>query len=155
MRLLKSLFPIIILLTGSYYGYRGYDQLPVSVIYGIAYIPHLLAIMVVGLSIHFNRSSIFFYVVLIVIAHAVLQFGLATTDLGYGLLSAFLPLLLLTLTILPDRGIISVRAIPAHAILLLTIAFSILLVRIEPAWAIQVLLTDWLPAQYFDWTGLP
>jgi diguanylate cyclase (GGDEF)-like protein len=154
MRILKSLFPIIILLIGSYYGFQNYDQLPVSVIDGIAYLPHLLAIMVTGLSIHFNRSSIFFYVVLVVIANAVLRFDWATTDLGYGLLSVFLPLLLLILTVLPDRGIISIRAIPAHALLLLAVGLSILLVNTEPVWAMQIVLSDWLPAQYFDWTRL-
>jgi diguanylate cyclase (GGDEF)-like protein len=89
---------------------------------------------------------------LAVIANVVLRLNWASTDLGYGLLSISLPLLLLVLTVLPDRGIFSVKAIPAYAILLLVGAFSIMVVMNSPAWATQIILTDWLPVQYFDWT---
>ena len=154
MRIIKSILPIIILLIGSFYAYREYEKLPVSVINGIAFLPHMLAVMVAGLSIHFSRSSVFFYVVLVVIANVVLRAGWAANDLNYGLLAAFLPLLLLTLTIIPDRGIISLTAIPAHAILLLVTAFSVFVATTSPDWVAKILFTDWLPAQYFDWTGL-
>lgn len=63
MRIIKSILPIIILLIASFYAYREYEKLPVSVINGIAFLPHMLAVMVAGLSIHFSRSSVFFYVV--------------------------------------------------------------------------------------------
>ena len=154
MRIIKSILPIIVLLIGSFYGFQQYNQLPVSVINGIAFLPHMLALMVIGLSIHFNHSSVFFYVVLVVIANVVLRSGWAASDISYGLLSIFLPMLLLLLTVLPDRGIISVRAIPAHTILLLVIGFSVFAANTSPGWVEKVLLSDWLPAQYFDWTEL-
>jgi diguanylate cyclase (GGDEF)-like protein len=154
MRIIKSILPIIVLLIGSFYGFQEYDQLPVSVINGIAFLPHMLALMVIGLSIHFSRSSVFFYVVLVVIANVVLRSGWAASDMGYGLLSTFLPMLLLFLTVIPDRGIISVRAIPAHSILLLVIGFSVFAATRSPDWVAAILLTDWLPTQYFDWTRL-
>jgi GGDEF domain-containing protein len=154
MRIVKSILPIIILLIGSFYGFQEYDQLPVSVINGIAFLPHMLALLVIGLSIHFSRSSVFFYVVLVVIANVVLRSGWAASDMGYGLLSTFLPMLLLFLTVIPDRGIISVRAIPAHSILLLVIGFSVFAATRSPDWVAAILLTDWLPTQYFDWTRL-
>lgn len=153
MKVAKSLFPIIVLLIGAFYGYQKYDQLPLSATIGITYLTHMLAIIVVGLSIRFSRSSVFFYVLLVVIANVILRFGWASDDLGYGLLSAFLPLLLLVLTILPDRGIFSIKAIPAYTILLLVGVLSIIVVTKSPAWAAQIILTDWLPVQYFDWTG--
>jgi diguanylate cyclase (GGDEF)-like protein len=153
MKVVKSLFPIIVLLIGAFYGYQKYDQLPVSATIGITYLTHMLAIIVVGLSIRFSRSSVFFYVLLVVIANVVLRFGWASTPLGYGLLSIFLPLLLLVLTVLPDRGIFSIKAIPAYVILLLVVAFSVIVVMTSPAWATHIVLTDWLPNQYFDWTG--
>jgi len=153
MKVVKSLFPIIVLLIGAFYGYQNYDQLPVSATIGINYLTHMLAIIVAGLSIRFSRSSVFFYVLLVVIANVVLRLGWAGTELGYGLLSILLPILLLVLTVLPDRGIFSVKAIPAYAILLLVVAFSITVVMISPAWATQIVLTDWLPVKYFDWTG--
>ncbi|MCP4874725.1 MAG: GGDEF domain-containing protein [Gammaproteobacteria bacterium] len=153
MRVVKSFLPIIVLITGSYYGYQKYELLPESATIGITYLTHMLAIIVTGLSIHFSRSSIFFYVLLVVIANVILRFGWADNDLAYGLLSVSLPLLLLILTVLPDRGIISARAIPAYTTLLLVSLFSIILVTTSPTWATQIVLTDWLPAKYFDWTG--
>lgn len=155
MKVLKSLVPIIILLIGSFYGYQKYDQLPVSIINGIAFLPHMLALMVVGLSIHFSRSSVFFYAVLLVLANVGLRSAWADSDISYALLSAFLPLLLLALTVMPDRGIISLRAIPAHVLLIIVIGFSIYAAKVSPPWVTQALLTDWLPPQYFDWTRLP
>jgi diguanylate cyclase (GGDEF)-like protein len=154
MRIIKSILPIIVLLIGSFYGFREYDQLPASVINGIAFLPHMLALMVIGLSIHFSRSSVFYYVVLVVIANVFLRSGWATGDISYGLLSTFLPLLLLVLTVIPDRGIISVRGLPAHAFLLLVIGFSIFAATRSIDWVAYILLTDWAPAQYFDWTRL-
>ena len=153
MKVVKSLFPIIVLLIGAFYGYQKYDQLPLSATIGINYLAHMLAIIVAGLSIRFSRSSVFFYVLLVVIANVILRLGWAGTELAYGLLSIFLPILLLVLTVLPDRGIFSVKAIPAYAILLLVGAFSIIVVMTSPAWATQIVLTDWLPVKYFDWTG--
>jgi diguanylate cyclase (GGDEF)-like protein len=153
MRVVKSLLPIIVLLIGAFYGYQKYHQLPGSAINGIPYLTHMLAIIVVGFSIRFSRSSIFFYVLLVVIANVILRADWASDTLGYALLSAFLPLLLLILTVLPDRGIFSVKAIPAYAILILVGVFSIIIVMTSPAWATQVVLTDWLPVKYFDWTG--
>lgn len=153
MKVLQSLFPILILLLGSLYGYQKYDQLPVSATIGITYLTHMLALIVAGLSIRFSRSSLFFYILLVVITNLVLRFGWAGDELGYGLLSAFVPLLLVVLTLLPDRGIISVKAIPAYAILLLISVLSTVVVMTSPAWATQLVLSDWLPPQYFDWTS--
>lgn len=155
MRVLKSFIPIIVLIIVSIYGYQKYDQLPVSAMIGVTYLTHMLALIVAGLSIRFSRSSVFFYVFLVLSANLILRFDWAGTDLAYGLLSALLPLLLVVLTVLPDRGIFSVKAIPAYAILALASAFAIIVAMISPAWATQAILTDWVPAQYFDWTGQP
>ncbi len=152
MKVLQSLFPILILLLGSLYGYQKYDQLPVSATIGITYLTHMLALIVAGLSIRFSRSSLFFYILLVAITNLVLRFGWAGNELGYGLLSAFVPLLLVVLTLLPDRGIISLKAIPAYTVLLVASAFSVIVVMTAPAWATQLVLSDWLPPQYFDWT---
>ncbi len=152
MRTIKNLIPILILLALSIYGYQKYDQLPQAILNGIIFLPIVLAVLVISLSIHFNRSSVFFYVVLVATANIVLGLELAKTDLSYALLSSFLPLMLLVLTVLPDRGIISIRAIPAYAILASVIVFSILMTSVSPEWLTHILLTDWLPARYFDWT---
>jgi len=152
MRTIKNLIPIIILLALSVYGYQAYFQLPKVVINGIIFLPVVLALLVISLSVHFNRSSVFFYVVLVAIASMVLGFELAQTDLSHALLSAFIPLLLLTFTAMPERGVISIRVIPAYMILASSVAFSVLMISMSPEWITHLLLTDWLPARYFDWT---
>lgn len=155
MKVLKSLFPILILLVGAFYGYREYNQLPLSATIGITYLNHMLALIVAGLSIRFSRSSVFFYVLLIVAANVIMRFGWAGGELAYALLSAFLPLLLVILTLLPDRGILSLKAIPAYAAVALVSVFSIAIVALQPDWAMRAFLTDWLPPHYFDWSEQP
>jgi len=152
MRSIKNLIPILILIALSIYSYQRYDQLPQAILNGIIFLPIVLAVLVISLSIHFNRSSVFFYVVLVATAHIVLGTELAETKLSYALLSGFLPLMLLVLTVLPDRGIISIRAIPAYATLAVAVIFSITMSTMSPEWITHLLLTDWLPARYFDWT---
>jgi diguanylate cyclase (GGDEF)-like protein len=112
----------------------------------------VLALLVISLSIHFSRSPVFFYALLVSIANISLGVNLTETPLVYALLSAFMPLLLLLFTVLPDRGIVSIRAIPAYAILASAVLFSFLMTNLSPQWLTQLLLTDWLPARYFDWT---
>ena len=152
MNTIKNLVPILILFAFSIYGYQQYPHLPHVILNGIIFLPVLLALLVIALSIHFNRSSVFFYVALVMIANCVLGLGLAETALSYALLSGLLPLLLLVLTVLPDRGIISIRAIPAHLILLTSIGFAAMMTTLSPEWLSHLLLSDWLPSRYFDWT---
>jgi len=142
----------MILLALSIYGYQQYLHLPQVILNGIIFLPVLLALLVTGLSIHFNRSSVFFYVLLVMIANSALGLELAETKLSYALLSGLLPLLLLLLTVLPDRGIISIRAIPAHMILLTVIGFAVIMTQLSPQWLTELLLSNWLPPRYFDWT---
>ncbi len=152
--MIKSLLPVLIMITGAFYAYQKYELIPLPVLYGIIFIPAMLAFLVIGLSLYFNRSKVFFYAVMVVIANAALGLRWAETDLSYALLSGLLPLQLLVLILLPDRGIISVRAIPAYASMLLSAAFAVFIVMNSPVWATHFLLTDWLPARYFDWTQL-
>jgi len=155
MKIFKSLMPVLILTTGSFYAYHWYDQIPIAILQGSIFVPLLLAILVIGLTIHFNRSAVFFYTLLVIIANLALGLEWVNASLSYTLLAGLLPLQLLILTLLPERGIFSLRAIPAYASLLLTTAFAIFVVMTSPVWATQFLLTDWLPARYFDWTQLP
>ena len=152
MQAIKNLIPILILLALSFYGHQKYSQLPQSIINGVIFLPIVLSLLTLSLSIHFNRSLVFFYAALVMIANIILGLELAKTDLSYTLLSGLLPLMLLVLTVLPDRGIMSLKAIPAYTILVSAMVFSIILTNISPEWVTHILLTDWLPARYFDWT---
>ena len=115
MRSIKNLIPVLILLVLAFYGFANYFQLPQSIINGIVFLPIILALFVIGLTVHFNRSPVFFYTLLVIIGNLVLGLGWADTRLSYALFSAFIPLLLLLISLLPERGIISIRAIPAYA----------------------------------------
>ncbi len=151
--MLKSFFPIIVLLIGSYYGYQWYPHLPVSASIGITYLVYMLALIVAGLGLRFGRSKVFFYVLLVMAVNLSLRLGWAEGQLAYTLLSALVPLLLVILTVLPNRGIVSVKAIPAYALLLLAGIGIMVVSTMSPPWATWLLLNDWAPARYFDWTG--
>jgi len=155
VRILKSLVPIIILLIGAFYLYQKYPLIPLSISSGFAYLPHLLAIMVLGLSIHFSRSTIFFYTVLIIVANIIVRSGWAEGGLALGLLATVVPILLLALTLIPDRGIFSLKAYPSYVLFIVVFLFMLYAAKSSPTWLAQLMLTDWLPAQYFDWTRLP
>ncbi|MFW2371650.1 MAG: GGDEF domain-containing protein [Gammaproteobacteria bacterium] len=136
----------------SFYVYHKYFEVPDSILTGIVFLPIMLALLVIGLSFHFNRSQIFFYVVLVMWVNVVLGLDLADSGLSYGLLSVFIPLVLLGVSLLPERGILSLTAIPVYVLLLLPLIFSVIVLLISPEWANAVILTDWMPARYFDWT---
>ncbi len=152
MKTIKSLIPILLLITLSLYCYQVYPQLTRTILNLIVFLPVVLVVLAIILSIHFNRSLIFFYILLVAIANIALGLELAKTGLSYALLSALLPLSLLVLTVLPDRGILNLRAIPAYLILFSALTFSIVMAKLSPDWISYALLTDWLPARYFDWT---
>ena len=152
MKSIKNLIPVLILLILAFYSFAKYFELPQSIINGIVFLPIILALFVVALTVHFNRSPVFFYTLLIVATNLVLGMEWADSKLSYALLSGFIPLLLLLISLLPERGIISVRAIPAYALLSGAAISSIVLTNMSPEWAMHALLADWLPARYFDWT---
>jgi len=152
MREISKLVPIFILTVLSFYLYFKFFEVPDSILTGIVFLPIMLAVLVIGLSFHFNRSLVFFYIVLIMASNVTLGMDLADTDLSYSLVSAILPLLLLTCSVLPDRGIASIRALPTYILLALSTVFIIFVTAASPEWANFIMLTDWLPARYFDWT---
>ena len=155
MRPIKHLLPIVILLGLAAYTYQTYGKLPKSIADGLNYLPWLLIFTASGLSIHFNRSMVFFYTVLIGINFTAFKYGWTAPDLNYALATGFLPLLMLIFSLLPERGILSFRALPAYTFLFLALGFSIWGYMLNPAWLIEALMTDWLPPRYFDWTRMP
>lgn len=155
MNILKRFIPVLFLLILAFVVNQQYSQLPSVVINAVIFLPLVLSLVVFFLSIHFNRSPVFFYTLLIVITNLALGLEWAFTDLRHGLLAWFIPVLLLIYSVLPERGILSLRAMPAYIILLVSILLSIGIATSSPAWASYILLSDWLPARYFDWTRIP
>jgi diguanylate cyclase (GGDEF)-like protein len=154
MRSIKSLLPVIILVVGSIYIFRNFDQLPESVIRGTVFLPYLLALLLTGLCIHFNRSTVFFYVLLLLITTLVLRSGQTESALSFAVICTVIPVLLLILSLFPDRGIISINALPAHMLVALVFLVALFISRTTPEWANHFLLNDWLPEKYFDWTSM-
>lgn len=148
----KNLIPIIILLIFSFYSYQEYSQLPQTVINGIVFLPGLLATLALVLSVHFNRNPIFFYSILVITANLSLGQVWVNSDFAYALLSIVLPLLLVVITVLPDRGVFSVNAAPVYGVLTAALVFSLLITNFSPEWISYLLLSEWFPARYFDWT---
>ena len=152
MKILKSLLPVLVLLLLSIFAYRSYTQLPHVLLTAIVFLPVLLSIVAFSLSVYFSRSHIFFYVLLISAVNLLLGLELVEARTGYALMSGFVPLLLVLLSILPDRGLLTLKSLPSHVLIILSLLFSLAIVYMEPRWASVALFTDWLPARYFDWT---
>jgi diguanylate cyclase (GGDEF)-like protein len=155
MRPIKNLLPVVILLVLSAYIYQIYGDLPKSITDALTYLPWMLIAVAMGLAIHFNRSTVFFYTLLIGINFIVFKYGWTTSDLNYALVTGWLPLLMLIFSLLPERGIFSFRALPVHTCLFLAVGFSIWGHIQNPPWLIEALTSNWLPPRYFDWTRMP
>jgi diguanylate cyclase (GGDEF)-like protein len=153
MRIIKSLLPILVLLVLSLFAYRSYSQLPHVLLGAIVFLPVLLSVVALGLSVYFSRSHIFFYVLLIMTVNIILGLELAGPRTAYALMSAFVPFLLVSLSLLPDRGLLTMRSLPSHLLIVTVLMFSLLMIRMEPQWLSSMLFTEWLPQRYFDWTG--
>jgi diguanylate cyclase (GGDEF)-like protein len=155
MQSIKHLLPIVLLLGFSFYVYQLHDNLPKSLSEALTYLYWMLIVAALGLAIHFNRSTVFFYTLLIGINFAAFKFGWTTLDLNYALVTGFLPILMLVFSLLPERGILNLRAVPAFAVLLLAFGFSVWAAIHNPPGLKEALTTDWLPPRYFDWTRMP
>lgn len=154
VRVLKNILPIVVLLVLSFYTYVNNTWVSTTFIDSVVYLPAVLALLVAFLSIHFNRSSVFFYVLLVLISYFVLKLDWLDTELRYNMFSGFMPLLVLVFSALPERSILSPRAMPAYSILLVIIALVVWGVIKSPDWLVYFMLGEWLPSRYFDWTLL-
>ncbi len=155
MKAIKSLAPVLFLVFLAIFVFRHFDQLSSAIRNAIVFLPFLLVLLVSGLSIHFSRSRLFFYVLLLIMTYLVLsQVGVAQ-QLSYGVYTVLMPVLMWLITVLPERGIFTVRALPGYIILLVAIVMMVLLKLTTPMWVADLILNDWLPSRYFDWTPLP
>jgi len=151
----KSLVPIFLILFLALYGYQQNFSTAYPVINSLMYLPAILAVFIASLALHFNRSSIFFIIVLLMSVNLLLNFDFVATNMHYALLAGFSPLLLLVFTITPERSLFSFRAVPLYVLVLSVVGFSIWTVFEKPDWVSLYLLKDWFPARYFDWTHFP
>ena len=154
MSVYKSILPVILLVGLSFYGFFSFYQVPDPILAGTAFLPPFLALISLVLAWHFNRSQLFFYTLIIIIVNLFSGMGWLSSPLHYSALSVLTSLLMLVYTLIPDRGIFSVRAIPAYLILSVAVVLLLLITMGKAPVAAEYLLADWLPARYFDWTEL-
>jgi len=155
MKIIKTLLPVLILLIISVISYQQYNQLPSHLLVIINLLPFLLVLLVAGLAIHFNNSAVFFYMLLLVLNYVVLTGELKQPDISSALLVSSLPLYILIFSLLPGRGLFSLKVLPVYVFLLMSIGLSVWLYLNQPPWLLFYLMSDWLPARYFDWVVLP
>ena len=153
MKKLISLLPVIAILVLSYYAFQVYEQLPQATLNGLVFLPHLLAIFTFFSAIHFKRSGIFFYALVISCVYIVLKAGLAETSIVETLLASLACILILIYTLIPERSVFTQNNFSAYMIFLVLIGLAFFTVTQAPTWE-SFLLTQWLPEKYFDWTSL-
>ncbi len=155
MSVLKSILPVILLVGLSFYGYFAFYHIPESILAGMAFLPPFLALISLGLSWHFNRSQLFFYSLLIIITNFLSGVGWLDSQLHVSVVGVLLAVLTLLYSLLPDRGIFSLRAIPAYMMLVLAALLYLLSDHKSFPLVSHLLLSEWLPGRYFDWTPIP
>ncbi len=154
---MRAIFALIIpaLLIGlALYLNQHFPQLPDS----SAWLLPLAPLIIIGISLavayRFNRVSIFF-----------IGFGLLLVQMAAGWLSLYpglypavavlSPLLLVVLAILPERGILTLRALPRFVFIVFTVSLAIWLVKFAPSEYQAYVSHHWVPVRYLDWTPLP
>lgn len=155
MSSIKRFLPVILLLVLSLYVFSSYDSLPSVVVQALIFLPPLLSLAVAVLSVHFNRSSVFFYLLLIITANVSLGMGWLSSPLSYALAAILIPVGLLIYSVLPERGVFNRRAIPAYTVLLIGVVLVPVTALLFSGLAESLIMKDWLPARYFDWTRIP
>ena len=153
MKKLISLLPVIAILALSYYAFHIYEQFPQATLNGLVFLPHLLALFTIFSAIHFKRSGIFFFALVISCVYILLNTGLAQTNIVGTLLVSFACILILIYTLIPERSVFTPNNFNAYLIFLSCVGIAFFTVSQAPSWE-NFLLSQWLPEKYFDWTTL-
>ncbi len=155
LKTLKSLTPVAVILSTAIYFHFQHLQTPFPIVFELTYLPVILAVFVILLAIHFNRSTVIFITVLLLLTNVLLNLNVLSIPLHYSLLSALAPLLLLIFCISPERSLFSLRNLPLYLIVLSLVAITSYSVYQKADWLELYFLKNWLPARYFDWTYFP
>lgn len=154
MRALISLLIPALLIGCALYLDQRFAQLPVST----AWLLPLAPLIIIGISLaaayRFNRVSIFF----VGFALLLVQMAAGWVELYPRIavtVAILAPLLIVILAVIPQRGILTLRALPRFAFIALIVAVTVWLVAFAPAEIASQLDRQWVPARYLDWTRLP
>lgn len=155
MKIIKITFPLLIISLLAILSRRYYNQLPNSVDIAIQYLPILLILFTVAITLHFNQIRILSYLFIISALYYLLSYGQLDDSFNLVLFATFTPIILLLTMLLKQQNVFSVRALPFYFIFIFVILFSLWLIKEKPDWATHYLSNQWLPNQYFAWTLIP
>lgn len=154
MRAVFSLLLPALILAGAIYLDRRFPELPASYAWLLPLAPLITLGVVLAVAYRFNRVRIFF-----------VGFGLLLVQMAAGWVGLFpqldtvvallAPLLLILMAVLPERGILTVKAVPRYLLLGVAVGVTVWLVRFAPVESAAWLDSHWVPARYLDWTALP
>jgi len=155
MKILKTVFPLLIVTILAIYARQYYTLLPPSLSNALHYFPPLLIIFATAITLHFNQIRILCYLIIISALYFLLSYEILTDVFTFTLFATFTPLLLLATILMKQQSVFTVRALPFYLIFIVVILFSLWLIREQPEWATFYFSSQWLPARYFDWTQIP
>jgi diguanylate cyclase (GGDEF)-like protein len=155
MKIIKTTLPLLFITILALYTRTYYDKLPTSLIDALQYLPVLLIIFVIAITLHFNQIKILSYLLIITALYLLLTYDLLTNDFKFSLYATFTPIILIITILIKQQSVFTIRAFPFYLIYIAAILFSLWLIREQPQWATTYLPMQWLPARYFDWTQIP
>ncbi|MCB1605158.1 MAG: hypothetical protein KDI59_10950, partial [Xanthomonadales bacterium] len=120
----------------------------------LPYLPVLLIGITILVSVYFNKAK----VLLLTFTVALYLFSqpyINGSSQQLVLLSLLIPVLILTIVLLPVYGIFSVKSIPLYVIYLVSVLAFMWIDKNSPMWVTEFIQTSILPEKYFDWSILP
>ena len=153
MKKLIGFLPVFAILAISYYAFQSYAELSQSTANGLVFLPHLLALFTLFSAIHFKKSGIFFFALIIILVYSVLKFSPTLEPIVTTVLAITLSILLISYTLIPERGVFTQNNLNSYFIFCLVLGIAFFTATQAPVWE-EFLLTKWLPEKYFDWTTL-
>lgn len=153
MKKLISFLPVLAIFALTFYAFHSYARLPQATTNGLVFLPHILALFTILSTVHFKRSSVFFYALIIIFVYLALKFGPQNELIISTLLVLLISFLLFFYTLSSDRSVFTKNNLNAYLVFLACIGLVIFTATQAPIWE-KFLLNNWFPTKYFDWTLL-
>ena len=136
------------------YSRMNYELVSEDLKNALPYLPVLLIGITILVSVYFNKAK----VLLLTFTVALYLFSqpyINGSSQQLVLLSLLIPVLILTIVLLPVYGIFSVKSIPLYVIYLVSVLAFMWIDKNSPMWVTEFIQTSILPEKYFDWSILP
>lgn len=145
MRIIKALLPLLIFIALALYLRHQHSLLTESLINALQYLPSLLILFAIFISLHFNQIRVLAYVIILIALYYCIEYQLLGNEMKLTLFSTFIPILIWLLSLIKEKSVLSIKALPVYLLLISTLLFSLWLIREQPLWVNSYLLVPWLP----------